>query len=144
MLGLMGSVGDRVSPSDREGSMSYIKGNRQGSNDEDDVGMGSDGNPNSGAEGESDGDVEEVRSALGIMRMDRGKSFYRGETHWAVILSEVRFVGPPPSLVRMNLAKFGHQGNYWGDSYLDLMELAWRINFVGKRVSSAEGGVLLS
>jgi hypothetical protein len=45
-----------------------------------------DGHP-SGAE--SDDEVEEVRSALGIMKVERGESFYRGETHWVTLLSEV-------------------------------------------------------
>jgi hypothetical protein len=93
VLGLMGSAGELVSPSDRERLTSDVKRNRPGPDDEDDIGMGSDESPNSGAEGESDGDVEEVRSALGIMRVDRGKSFYRGETHWAALLSEVCSAG---------------------------------------------------
>lgn len=35
-------------------------------------------------------EVEEVRNALGVMKVQEGKSFYRGETHWVAILSEVR------------------------------------------------------
>ena len=34
-------------------------------------------------------DVEEVRNALGVMKVQGGKSYYRGETHWVAILSEV-------------------------------------------------------
>jgi hypothetical protein len=34
-------------------------------------------------------EVEEVRNALGIMKVQGGKTFYRGETHWAALLSEV-------------------------------------------------------
>ncbi|KAI5819312.1 fungal-specific transcription factor domain-containing protein [Pyronema omphalodes] len=34
-------------------------------------------------------EVEEVRNALGIMKVQEGKTFYRGETHWAALLSEV-------------------------------------------------------
>ena len=38
---------------------------------------------------ELEDDVDEVRNALGIMKIHQGSSFYRGETHWAVVLSEV-------------------------------------------------------
>ena len=36
-----------------------------------------------------DAEVEEVRNALGIMKVHGGKSFYLGETHWAALLMEV-------------------------------------------------------
>jgi len=93
VLRLMGSGGNHVSPStDRERSVSTDNGtNKSKRYDDDDVGMGSiHGDEKHRNEGESDGDVEEVRSALGIMKVDQGKSYYRGGTHWAAILSEVR------------------------------------------------------
>lgn len=93
VLRLMGSGGNHVSPStDRERSVSTDTGtNKSKRYDDDDVGMGSiHEDEKHRNEGESDGDVEEVRSALGIMKVDQGKSYYRGETHWAAILSEVR------------------------------------------------------
>jgi len=93
VLRLMGSGGNHVSPStDRERSESTDNGtNKSKRYDDDDVGMDSiHGDEKHRNEGESDGDVEEVRSALGIMKVDQGKSYYRGGTHWAAILSEVR------------------------------------------------------
>jgi len=94
VLRLMGSGGNHVSPStDRERSESTDNGTNKSKryDDDDDVGMDSiHGDEKHRNEGESDGDVEEVRSALGIMKVDQGKSYYRGGTHWAAILSEVR------------------------------------------------------
>lgn len=40
-----------------------------------------------------DGDeVETVSTALGFLKFDGGKSYYRGETHWAAILNEVNWL----------------------------------------------------
>ncbi|KAG0131278.1 putative C6 transcription factor [Tuber indicum] len=93
VLRLMGSGGNHVSsPPDRETSASTDDGTNKNKccDDDDDVGMGSaHGDEKRRGEGESDEDVEEVRSALGIMKVDQGKSYYRGETHWAAILSEI-------------------------------------------------------
>ncbi|RPA92007.1 hypothetical protein L873DRAFT_1711756 [Choiromyces venosus 120613-1] len=103
VLKLMGSGGNHLSPpTGRERSASADDGTNKvkrcdddddddgGDDDDDDIGMGSiHEDENRRAEGESDEDVEEVRSALGVMKVDRGRSFYRGETHWAAILSEI-------------------------------------------------------
>ncbi|KAI5796538.1 fungal-specific transcription factor domain-containing protein [Geopyxis carbonaria] len=34
-------------------------------------------------------EVEDVRNALGFMKVHGGKSYYRGETHWMALLSEI-------------------------------------------------------
>ncbi|CUS07695.1 unnamed protein product [Tuber aestivum] len=96
VLRLMGSGGNHISPPvDRERSASADDGTNKNKrsddddDDDDDVGMGSIHEDERHRGGESDEDVEEVRSALGIMKVDQGKSYYRGETHWAAILSEI-------------------------------------------------------
>ncbi|EPS40914.1 hypothetical protein H072_5207 [Dactylellina haptotyla CBS 200.50] len=38
---------------------------------------------------EVDDDVEDVRSQLGFMKVEHGKSMYRGSSHWALVLSEI-------------------------------------------------------
>lgn len=87
----MGSNGStNSSPRNRERSDSAEGHEQYHDDDEEDVGMGSihedeKSHENGGIEDE----VEEVRSALGIMKVEQGKSYYRGETHWAAILSEV-------------------------------------------------------
>lgn len=97
VLSLMGSNGSpNSSPRNRERSNSAEDELRHGQfhdDGEEDVGMGSVHGDDKGQEGGGgiEDEVEEVRSALGIMKVEQGKSYYRGETHWAAILSEVRF-----------------------------------------------------
>ena len=39
---------------------------------------------------EPEDDVEDVRTALCFMKMDKGKSMYRADSAWAVLVNEVR------------------------------------------------------
>lgn len=56
-------------------------------------------------------EVEEVRGVLGIMKVDQGSSYYRGETHWAAILSEVRFPGFLPYFLTWEFSKSQDPGS---------------------------------
>lgn len=95
VLSLMGSNGSpNSSPRNRERSDSTDGEPRNGKyhdDEEEDIGMRSVCEDDKVQEnGRIEDEVEEVRGALGIMKMDQGRSYYRGETHWAAILSEVR------------------------------------------------------
>ena len=92
VLSLMSGNSNDVSPRHRDtrssssGAAVSYPNSRDGEGEDDDD-MGYD---ETGGETEKQEDpVEEVRNALGIMKVHAGKSFYRGETHWAAILSEV-------------------------------------------------------
>lgn len=96
VLSLMGSNGSpNSSPRNRERSDSTedgLRNEKYHDDDEEDIGMRSIHEEDKGHEsGRVEDEVEEMRGALGIMKMDQGRSYYRGETHWAAILSEVRF-----------------------------------------------------
>lgn len=94
VLSLMGSNGSSdSSPRNRQRSDSTEDGLRSRQyidDEEEDMGIES---THEGSKSQDGGgieeEVEEVRSALGIMKVEQGKSYYRGETHWAAILSEV-------------------------------------------------------
>lgn len=94
VLSLMGSNGSsNSSPRNRERSNSAEDGSRHEpyhDDEEEDIGMSSVHEDDKiEKQGGIEDEVEEVRSALGIMKVEQGKSYYRGETHWAAILSEV-------------------------------------------------------
>lgn len=95
VLSLMGSNGSpNSSPRNRERSDSTedeLRNGKYHDDDEEDIGMRSIHEEDKSQENSRvEDEVEEVRNVLGIMKMDQGKSYYRGETHWAAILSEVR------------------------------------------------------
>jgi hypothetical protein len=102
VLSLMSGNSNNVSPRNRDARSSSsgaaYSESRDGDAEDDDEAMGEEEHEFDRGAGEKDveEDVEEVRNALGIMKVHGGKSFYRGETHWAAILSEVR-MNPPPS-----------------------------------------------
>jgi len=91
--------GNHQSPRQREGRSSSSQRtsypeSHDGDEEEDDDAMGHDEQDESpsdyqGGQSVEDDDVEEVRNALGIMKVHGGKSFYRGGEYWAAILLEV-------------------------------------------------------
>ncbi|RPB17486.1 hypothetical protein P167DRAFT_478686 [Morchella conica CCBAS932] len=94
VLSLMGSNGSSdSSPRNRQRSDSTedeLRSRQYIDDEEEDMGIES---KHEGSKTQDGGgieeEVEEVRSALGIMKVEQGKSYYRGETHWAAILSEI-------------------------------------------------------
>jgi hypothetical protein len=103
VLSLMSGNSNNVSPRNRDGRSSSsgaaYSESRDGDAEHDDDAMEEEEHEyQGGGEREKDveEDVEEVRNALGIMKVHGGKSFYRGETHWAALLLEVRLQQPPP------------------------------------------------
>lgn len=101
VLSLMSGNSNNVSPRARDarssssggGAASYTE-SRDGDAEDDDDAMGydeHDGNHGNHVRREKtvEEDVEEVRNALGVMKVMGGKTYYRGETHWAAILSEI-------------------------------------------------------
>ncbi|KAL7275270.1 hypothetical protein RUND412_001798 [Rhizina undulata] len=93
VLSLMSGNGTAVSPRDRERFTSSERRDLRASKgledeDLDDMAMRS-VHEEAHETDEVEDDVEEVRGALGVMKVHCGRSFYRGETHWAAILSEI-------------------------------------------------------
>lgn len=78
-----------AAPLSRQGSRD---GDADADEDDDDMGYDEPDELEAGIQPEPlnvEEDVEEVRNALGFMKVHCGKTFYRGETHWAALLSEV-------------------------------------------------------
>ena len=85
---------NRDTQSSSSGAAISYPNSRDGEGDEGDDTMGYDEHyehdepGHDGAQTVED-EVEEVRNALGVMKVNGGTSCYRGETHWAAILSGV-------------------------------------------------------
>ncbi|KAF3938581.1 hypothetical protein ABW19_dt0210150 [Dactylella cylindrospora] len=110
------AAGDKASPDDMQARIDRLEGlvlslmgsgapDRRGSKDsKDDQDVDDDGSQMHTEETTSEGtnneehdfiksevddDVEDVRSQLGFMKVEHGKSMYRGSSHWALVLSEI-------------------------------------------------------
>ncbi|KAF8542980.1 hypothetical protein BDD12DRAFT_774351 [Trichophaea hybrida] len=97
VLSLMsGNTNHQSPPRQRDGqsSSSVYPDSHDGDEEEDDNTMGHDGRetPSDHQGGQTvhvEDEVEEVRNALGLMKVHGGRTFYRGGEYWAAILLEI-------------------------------------------------------